>query len=94
MSEFPAHLTAHLDQAYASIMTAMVETGTAPHFTDVARDTGVSMEDGKAIVHRLMAVTPGWAHPGTDYIASFPPFNVQPTQYRISVDGKDGWYGQ
>lgn len=94
MSEFPDHLASRLDEAYASIMATIVETGTGPHYTDVAAALDVPVEDGKALVHRLMALTPGWAHPGTDYIASFPPFNVQPTQYRISVDGKNGWYGQ
>ena len=94
MSDFPTHLADRLDEAYASIMATIVESSTAPHFTEVAASLEVAPEDGKAIVHRLMAITPGWAHPGTDYIASFPPFNVQPTQYRISVDGKNGWYGQ
>ena len=94
MSEFPDHLAPHLDQAYASIIATIVDTGTCPHFTDVAATLGVSPEDGKAIVHQLMAVTPGWAHPGTDYIASFPPFNVQPTQYRIQIGERHGWFGQ
>lgn len=94
MPELADHLEAHLDQAYASIMAALVETATAPHFTDVATDLGVTMDEGRAVVHRLMELTPGWTHLGTDHIASFPPFNVQPTQYRISIDGEDGWYGQ
>lgn len=83
-----------LDAAYASIMGTMVDTGVAPHYTELAADLGVEPEAGKALVHELMTMTPGWVHPGTDYIASFPPFNNQPTQYRISVDGKPGWYGQ
>ena len=33
-------------------------------------------------------------HPGTDYIASFPPFNLQPTQYLVSIDGEQRWYAQ
>ena len=94
MSEFPDRLASRLDEAYASIMATILETGIGPHYTDVAAALDVPVEDGKALVHQLMALTPGWAHPGTDYIASFPPFNVQPTQYRISVDGKNGWYGQ
>ena len=39
-------------------------------------------------------MTPGWVHPGTDYIASFPPFNLQPTHYRVTIDGQPGWYAQ
>ena len=90
----PTDLDDHLDRAYASILATMVDTGVAPHYTAVAGELGLPMDDGRAIVHRLMELTPGWTHPGTDYIASFPPFNNQPTQYRITIDGKPGWYGQ
>ena len=87
-------MTAQLDQAYASIMATMIETGQAPHFTELAADLGVTVDEGRELVHELMGMTPGWTHPGTDYIASFPPFNNQPTQYRISVDGRQSWFGQ
>ena len=53
------------------------------------------MERGKQFVIGVLAAgVPGWLHPGTDYIASFPPFNNQPTQYRVSVDGEPRWYAQ
>ncbi len=89
-----ADLDRHLDAAYATIMAALVERGETLHFTDVAASLGVAVEDGRTLVHRLMELTPGWTHPGTDWIASFPPFNAQPTQYRISIDGQHGWFGQ
>ncbi len=75
-------------------MDTMIETGEAPHFTVLAARLGITPEQGREVIHELVGMTPGWTHPGTDYIASFPPFNNQPTQYRISVDGKPGWYGQ
>jgi hypothetical protein len=37
---------------------------------------------------------PGWLFPGTDIITSFAPFNNLPTQYRITVDGQQKWFGQ
>jgi hypothetical protein len=37
---------------------------------------------------------PGWLHPHTDYIASFAPFNNLPTQYRITIEGQQKWFGQ
>lgn len=83
-----------LDRAFHSIMRAMIETAEAPHYTELAADLGLRPDEGRAVVHELMGAIPGWTHPGTDYIASFPPFNVQPTQYRITIDGKPGWYGQ
>ncbi|MGF1598954.1 MAG: hypothetical protein ACFCVK_18865 [Acidimicrobiales bacterium] len=83
-----------LDRAYAWIMSTMIERGQAPHHTELAAELGVSMERGRQLVHELLALTPGGAHPGTDYIASFPPFNNQPTQYCLSVDGRQRWFGQ
>ena len=83
-----------LDRAFRSIMTTIVETTQAPHYTELAADLDLDPEAGRAVTHQLMTRIPGWMHPGTDYIASFPPFNVQPTQYRISVDGRHGWFGQ
>jgi len=84
-----------LDQSFASIMTTLVQTGVAPHYADLAVDLGIEVEEAKAVVHGIMdAGVPGWVHPGTDYIASFPPFNNQPTQYRVSVDGQQSWYAQ
>ncbi|MGI9599461.1 MAG: hypothetical protein ACR2QK_25075 [Acidimicrobiales bacterium] len=87
-------MSAQLDRAFASIMETMIETGEAPHFTELAGRLDLAPEDGKAVIHDLMEAIPGWMHPGTDYIASFPPFNNQPTQYRISIDGRQSWYGQ
>ena len=54
----------------------------------------IGLEPAREVVHELVALTPGWVHPGTDLVASFPPFNLQPTQYRVSIDGRSGWYAQ
>ena len=35
-----------------------------------------------------------WNSPRTDYIGSWAPFSNTPTQYLISVDGVQKWYGQ
>lgn len=87
--------TSDLDRAFASILRTMVATGQAPHYTELAVALGVPMERGKQLVAGVMSSgVPGWVHPGTDYIASFPPFNNQPTQYRVSVDGVQRWFAQ
>jgi hypothetical protein len=36
----------------------------------------------------------GWLYPNTDFIASFAPFNNQPTQFRVTIDGKQKWFAQ
>ena len=84
-----------LDRTHHAIITRMVKTGQAPHYTEIAAELGIPIEEGRRAVHDLFAAgVPGWVFPGTDYIASLSPFNNQPTQYRITVDGKQKWFGQ
>ena len=83
-----------LDSGYAAITADVVETGTAPHFTELAVRLDVDIATARDLVHELVGQTPGWVHPGTDLIASWPPFNLQPTQYRVAIDGRPGWYAQ
>ena len=83
-----------LDRGYAAIMQHVVETKTAPHFTALAKQLDVSIDAAKELTHELVGMTPGWTHPGTDYLSSFPPFNLQPTQYQVTIDGDAGWYAQ
>jgi hypothetical protein len=86
---------AMLDRVHTAIMRRIAATGSAPHFTELAAELGCPLEEARQALPDLMAAgVPGWLHPGTDYLASFPPFNVQPTQYRISIDGVHGWFGQ
>lgn len=85
---------AELDVTYAAIMDEIVATGVAPHYAELAPLLGIAPEEALRRIDRIMAVTPGWMAPGTDYIASFPPFNNQPTPYRISVRGEQRWFAQ
>ncbi len=87
-------LLEELDAAYAAIMRETLATGVAPHYAELARTLGIEPVRAKALVRRVIDLTPGWLHPGTDYIASFPPFNNQPTQYRVSIDGEQRWFAQ
>jgi hypothetical protein len=85
-----------LDKAYHTILKSFVATGHAPHYTEIASELEMSVEEGRKTLHELMSVgIPGtWLFPNTDYIASFAPFSNLPTQYRISVDGEKKWFGQ
>jgi hypothetical protein len=84
-----------LDRAFSNIMQRFIQTGQAPHYTELAKDLGLDMEECRQMLHELMAAgIPAWLHPQTDYIASFPPFNNQPTQYRITIDGRQKWFAQ
>jgi hypothetical protein len=84
-----------LDRVFDIIIKRMVKSGQAPHYTEVAAELGVSVEEGRKAVHELFAAgVPGWLFPKTDFITSFAPFNHLPTQYRITIDGEQKWFGQ
>ena len=84
-----------LNKTFHFIMVRFKETGVAPHYTEIAKELGVSMEEGRKILHDLFGSgIPGWLFPDTDLIVSFAPFNNLPNQYRISIDGEQKWFGQ
>ena len=83
------------DRTYNFILTKIVETGQAPHYTEIATALGVPMAEGRKVLHDLFSQSGAvWLFPGTDYITSFAPFNNLPTQYRITVNGQQKWFGQ
>lgn len=84
-----------LDRAFHAIMKRMVETGQAPFYTELASELGLSVEEGRKVLHDLFSAgIAGWLYPNTDHITSFAPFNNLPTQYRITIDGRQKWFGQ
>ena len=84
-----------LDAVYHFIMETFVEHGYGPHFTEIAKRFSIHPDDGKKLLHELMAVKlPIWLYPETDLIASFAPFNNLPTQYRLTIDGHQKWFAQ
>ena len=85
-----------LDKTYNVIIKRLVKTGQAPHYTEIAAELGLSVEEARKALHDLMvAGVPGtWLFSDTDYISSFAPFSNLPTQYRITIEGEQKWFGQ
>ncbi len=86
---------AMLDKAFHHIMRSFIETGRAPHYTELTVALKVSVEEGQQLFHDLEAT--GYSfflHPETDQIVSLAPFNNLPNQYRISVEGEQKWFAQ
>jgi hypothetical protein len=87
--------TASFEKIHQIIMKRMVDAGQAPHYTEIANELGVAPEEGRKALHDFFSAWGyGWLYPNTDYIASFAPFNNLPTQYRITIDGQQKWFGQ
>ena len=84
-----------MDKTFQTIMNYMIETGQAPHYTEIASELDIPLEEARKALHNLFSQGfPGWLYPNTDLIVSFPPFNNLPTQYRITIDGQQKWFGQ
>lgn len=85
-----------LGRVYHAVMSGFVENGRAPHYTELAVAFGVTAEAAFELQRRMLDEFggPHWADPGSGLIACFDPFSNIPTQYRISVDGEQKWYGE
>ena len=84
-----------LDKTFHFILKQMVDTGQAPHYTEIAAELGVTPEEGRKTMHTLFeSRIHGWLYPNTDFIASFAPFNNQPTQFRVTIEGQQKWFAQ
>jgi hypothetical protein len=81
---------------YHAILRGVVAKGRAPHYTELATELGLSSDGARQALHELDdRNVPGfWVRPDTDLVESCAPFSNIPTQYLISVDGQQHWYGQ
>ena len=82
------------DRTFHIIMKRMVETGQAPHYTEIAYELGVSPKEGKKALRKLISRFgfPGWLK--GDTVVSFAPFNNLPTHHRLTINGEQKWFGQ
>ena len=78
-----------LDKAYQIIITRLVETGQAPHYTELAAEMGCATEEGRQIVHDLAKAGPTSIrlNPDTDWISTVPP----PLSDTYPVPDYRGW---
>lgn len=85
-----------LAKTYHAIISGTVRDGRAPHYTEIATELDLSADDARQALHDLDgAGVPGfWVRPETDLVESCAPFSNIPTQYLISVEGQQRWYGQ
>ena len=84
-----------IQKAYTTILQHVVQTGRAPHHTELAVALGTTPDEAKELQEAAAAAAAGcWISSDTDYVQSWAPFSNIPTQYLVSVDGIQKWYGQ
>ncbi len=84
-----------IQAAYTRTMEHFVALGRAPHYTELAEILHVPCDEAREAQAAAAAAGVGcWMIAGTDIVGSWAPFSNTPTNYLISVDGVQKWYGQ
>jgi hypothetical protein len=82
-----------VQRAYTTIVEHFVETGRAPHYTELAEMMGLGVEEAKDLQREAAQVGFGVLVEGMDYIQSWAPFSNVPTHHLLTVEGEQKWYG-
>ena len=82
-----------VQRAYTTILEHFVKTGRAPHFTELAKTLGLSLEEARDLQRETAQVGFGILAEGTDYIQSWAPFSNIPTHHLLTIEGQQKWYG-
>lgn len=84
-----------VQKAYTAIIKYFVQTGRAPHYTDLSKTMGIQPDEARDLQRKAAeAAVACWIAPDTDYIESWAPFSNVPTPYLVTVEGEQKWYGQ
>ncbi len=85
-----------VQRAYTSILEEFIQTGRAPHYTELGHILGVGPEEAKDLQRE--AAQAGLAAcfllDDTGYIESFAPFYNLANHYRVTVEGEQKWFAQ
>jgi hypothetical protein len=84
-----------LNKTFHFIMEGVIATGKAPDYNEIATGLGVAPEEGLKALRKVFSTFgfPGWFYPNTYKIMSFPPFSIDPTNHRLTIDGEQKWFG-
>ena len=84
-----------VQRAYTAVVRHFMETGRAPHYTELAATLGVRPEEARQLQRQAAdASLACWFVKETDYVESWAPFSNVPTNYHVTIKGEQKWYGQ
>ncbi len=84
-----------VQRAYTAVVKHFVKTGRAPHYTELALTLGMPPEEAKLLQRKAAESSVAcWFVKDTDYVESWAPFSNVPTQYLVTINGEQKWYGQ
>lgn len=84
-----------VQKAYTEVVKHIVQTGRAPHFTELAETMGLLPDEALNLQREATKIAlASWFVENTNYIESWAPFSNVPTPYLVTVNGQQKWYGQ
>ncbi len=84
-----------VQRAFTAVVQHFVKTGRAPHYIELAAILGLQPEEARRVQHKAAESSVAcWFVKDTDYVESWAPFSNVPTNYRVTINGEQKWYGQ
>jgi hypothetical protein len=84
-----------VQRAYTAVIRHFIKAGRAPHYTELAEILKLGPEEARQVQHRAAdSALACWFVQDTDYVESWAPFSNVPTNYLITINGEQKWYGQ
>ena len=84
-----------VQKTYTAVLEHFKQNGRAPHFTELAGTLGVTPDEARQLQHEAAgSAVACWFMKDSDYVESWAPFSNIPTQYLVTIDGVQKWYGQ
>ena len=84
-----------VQRAYTAVLEHFIETGRAPHYTELAKTLGLTPDKARDLQHKTAeSAIACWFVRDTDYVESWAPFSNVPTHYLVTIGGEQKWYGQ
>lgn len=86
--------------AYHATLRGLMRDGRAPHYADLARTLGIPVEEARRLQRAAAehsnreGAAACWMAADTDYVEAWAPFSSLPTHHRLTIDGRQGFYGQ
>lgn len=88
-------VTSEVKRAYLETLLHFVDTGRAPHYTELSRSMGVTPDRAREIQKAAADAGVGcWFLAGTDFVECWAPFSNIPTNHLVSIDDSQVGYAQ
>jgi hypothetical protein len=90
-------VTEQIKGAYTHVLGHLVKHGRAPHYSEISSHLGITPDEARELQRDTAEAGPVagcWLATDTDHVESWAPFSNVPSNYWVSVDGVQRWYGQ